>query len=72
MAELTGMLPGLTVKRLVYVSCDPATLCRDLEKLINSGFTIDTVQPLDMFPQTPHIETVSLFRKTGPRAGDED
>lgn len=66
MAELTEMLSGLTGKRLVYVSCDPATLCRDLEKLVNTGFTIDTVQPLDMFPQTHHIETVVVLEKSGP------
>ncbi len=65
MAELTGMLSGLTGKRLVYVSCDPATLCRDLGKLVKTGFTIDTVQPVDMFPQTHHIETVVVLEKSG-------
>jgi 23S rRNA (uracil1939-C5)-methyltransferase len=65
MAELTGLLPELTVRRLVYVSCDPATLCRDLEKLTNSGFAIDTIQPLDMFPQTHHIETIVVLEKSG-------
>lgn len=45
-------------KRIVYVSCDPATLARDLKKLIAGGFSIDSVLAFDMFPQTHHVETV--------------
>lgn len=45
-------------KRIVYVSCDPATLARDLKKLIAGGFAIDSVLAFDMFPQTHHVETV--------------
>ncbi|NNK93618.1 MAG: hypothetical protein HKP41_04620 [Desulfobacterales bacterium] len=48
---------------MVYVSCDPATLCRDLDELLKQGFTINGLQPIDMFPQTHHIETVSLLEK---------
>ncbi len=44
--------------RLVYVSCDPATLGRDLNYMSNSGFKIEKVTPVDMFPRTYHIETV--------------
>ncbi len=50
-------------KRLVYISCDPATLCRDLGELLDQGFSLTTLQPLDMFPQTHHIETVALLEK---------
>lgn len=56
-------LAALTRKRLVYISCDPATLCRDLGELTHAGFTIKKIQPVDMFPQTHHIETVVLLEK---------
>jgi len=60
---LARQLATITVKRLVYISCDPATLCRDLADLTHEGFTIRTIQPVDMFPQTHHIETVVLLEK---------
>ena len=60
---LASDLATLTRKRLVYISCDPATLCRDLGELVQSGFTIKRLQPVDMFPQTHHIETVALLEK---------
>lgn len=59
--ELATQLSRLCSKRLVYISCDPATLCRDLMALTKEGFSIKTIQPLDMFPQTHHIETVVLL-----------
>lgn len=61
---LTPDLAKLTGKRLIYISCDPATLCRDLADLHRTGFSIKTIQPIDMFPQTHHIETVVLLEKT--------
>ncbi len=61
--HLTSLLPGLTQKRLLYISCDPATLCRDLDSLTGSGFTLQSLQPLDMFPQTHHMETVAVLEK---------
>jgi 23S rRNA (uracil1939-C5)-methyltransferase len=60
---LAGQLATITTKRLVYISCDPATLCRDLADLTDEGFTICKIQPIDMFPQTHHIETVVLLEK---------
>ena len=48
----------LRPKRICYVSCDPATLARDLKKLIAGGYTLDSLAAFDMFSQTHHIETV--------------
>ena len=53
----------LAPERMVYVSCDPATLSRDLAYLVNVGYRIESVQPVDMFPQTSHVETVVLLSK---------
>lgn len=61
--ELAPLLATLTRKRLIYISCDPATLCRDLGELTQSGFIVRKLQPVDMFPQTHHIETVTLLEK---------
>ena len=48
-------------ERVVYVSCDPSTLARDLKLLVDGGVEIKEVQPVDQFPQTVHVETVVLL-----------
>jgi 23S rRNA (uracil1939-C5)-methyltransferase len=56
-------LAGLAPETILYVSCDPATLARDLSVLAGSGYLPQSVTPVDMFPQTRHIETVVLLKK---------
>jgi len=58
-AEILRLAPG----RLAYVSCDPATLARDLAELITSGYTLRSLQPVDLFPQTAHVECVATLAK---------
>ncbi len=48
-------------ERIVYVSCNPATQARDVRRLLEYGYTLRRLQPLDMFPQTAHIEVVALL-----------
>jgi 23S rRNA (uracil1939-C5)-methyltransferase len=61
-AVVDGILklnPGL----VAYVSCDPSTLARDAARLINGGYKLKNVTPFDLFPQTYHIESISIFEK---------
>ena len=62
-------LVSLRPPRLVYVSCDPETLARDLKILCSDAYRVDHIQPLDMFPQTHHVECVAVLstRKTTAR-----
>lgn len=57
---------SLNPQTLFYVSCDPSTLARDAAALVKCGFMLKRIQPVDMFPQTHHIETLSMFVKTQP------
>jgi len=51
--------------RLVYVSCNPSTLAKDCQVLLQSGYRLEWVQPVDMFPQTAHVECVVLLKLRG-------
>jgi len=50
--------------RLIYVSCDAATLARDARRIVDAGHTIERAGAFDMFPNTPHVETVIVFRRS--------
>lgn len=62
--EFLEALVGLQPKKIVYISCNPSTQARDCEKLCESDYSITAVQPVDMFPHTPHIESIALLEKT--------
>jgi 23S rRNA (uracil1939-C5)-methyltransferase len=53
----------MSAKELVYVSCDPATLARDLKQLTGGQFKIAEMHLIDLFPQTFHIETCTVLRR---------
>ena len=60
---LLHTLASMGPERVVYVSCDPATLARDLKVLAGLGYELGAVQPVDMFPGTAHVETVVLIQR---------
>ena len=61
--ECIPIIINSSVERVVYVSCDLSTLCRDIRSLYEDGFNVDTVTPIDAFPQTPHIELVAVLSR---------
>lgn len=62
-AETTALLAKIAAPAVVYVSCDPATLARDLRALVASGYVIERITLADLFPQTFHLETIVDLRR---------
>jgi len=64
-AEALTSLAALRATRIVYVSCDPATMARDARKLLDAGYSLDALQAFDLFPNTPHVECLGVFSVRG-------
>lgn len=62
--DLIKQLPRFGASRIVYVSCNPATLARDAHELVRLGYTLVSAGVMDMFPHTTHVESIALFEKT--------
>lgn len=52
---------GYGATRIVYVSCDPATMARDARRLVDAGYHLESLEAFDLFPNTPHVESVGIF-----------
>ena len=64
-AKIVRRLLETEAQRVVYVSCNPTTLAPNARQIADAGYELRTVRPVDMFPQTPHIECVALLERTG-------
>jgi 23S rRNA (uracil1939-C5)-methyltransferase len=61
--QVPAILAGMAPDRIVYVSCDPATLARDTDRFIQLGYQAIRVQGVDLFPRTAHVETIVLLQR---------
>ena len=59
-ADIIDRLPRIGAQQIVYISCDPTTLARDLRNLGQHGYRVMSLQPIDLFPQTYHVETIAI------------
>jgi tRNA/tmRNA/rRNA uracil-C5-methylase (TrmA/RlmC/RlmD family) len=64
-AEVVRLIPGLRPEKILYISCDPSTLARDIGILRGYGYVVSCSRPVDMFPQTHHIESMTLLEPAG-------
>jgi len=62
--KVVKQMVKLAPERIVYVSCNPATQARDAALLVQGGYKLEKIQPVDMFPHTDHIEAVALFTRS--------
>ncbi len=70
--ELLDSLTNAGIKKVVYISCNPATLARDCAQLAKQGWSIGEVQPVDLFPRTGHCETVVLLSREKVSSNDKE
>jgi 23S rRNA (uracil1939-C5)-methyltransferase len=61
--EAMGEVLAINALKIIYVSCEPRSLARDLDRLVAAGYRAGSVQPFDMFPQTEEVETVVVLEK---------
>ena len=64
-SDVIDAIAQMSPARVVYVSCDPGTLARDVKLLTDRGYALQTAQAVDLFPRTPHVETVVLMSRAG-------
>lgn len=64
--KVIDVISEIKPKKIVYISCNVSTLARDIERLTQKGYTLQKVQPVDMFPETMHVECVALMSKVAP------
>jgi 23S rRNA (uracil1939-C5)-methyltransferase len=62
--KMTQYLPKLRAKKIIYVSCNPSTQARDAQILKSYNYELEKLSVVDMFPHTPHVETVGVFKKS--------
>ena len=61
--QVHDALETIHPQQIAYISCDPATLARDVKKITQKGYTLVSVTPFDLFPQTGHVESISILIK---------
>ena len=59
-------LAALGASKIFYISCNPTTLARDLAALTKQGYKLQIVQPIDLFPQTFHVEALAVMERPSP------
>ena len=60
--EFLASMARLNPEKIIYISCNPETQARDLEFLVDEGYKVQKIQPVDMFPQTSHVECIALLK----------
>jgi 23S rRNA (uracil1939-C5)-methyltransferase len=61
--EICSLLASTAAPEIIYISCDPATLARDLQSLLQFEYSVQTIHLVDLFPQTFHMETVTFMKR---------